>query len=138
MSQQMPRETYPREPSGWVTAGTTFAGVMMMLIGGFHALAGLAALIDDQFYVATDNYWFEFDITGWGWIHLLLGIVAVVAGIYVFTGAAWARVVGIALAVVSALVNFAFIPYYPWWSLLIIAIAIWIIWALSRPVDVRA
>ncbi len=134
----MTEQSYRREPSGWVTAGTTFAGVLLLLIGGFHFLAGLAALVDDQFYVATQNYWFEFDITAWGWIHLLAGALAVVAGIYVFSGATWARIVGIALAVLSALVNFAFVPYYPWWSLLIIALDVWIIWALSRPVDVRA
>jgi hypothetical protein len=140
MSQAMPRETYREETSGWVTAGVTFAGVLMLMIGGFHALTGLAALLDDQFYVVTQNYWFEFDVTAWGWIHLLAGVIAVVAGIYLFSGATWARVVGIAFAVLSALINFAFIPYYPFWSLLIIALDVWIVWALSRPapVDVRA
>ena len=69
-----------------------------------------------------------------GWIHLLGGILVLLGGAYVFAGATWARVVGITLAVLSAVANF-FIPYYPFWSLLIIALDVWVIWALTRPVD---
>jgi len=110
----------------------------MLMIGVFHAIAGLVAIFDDQFYVVTRNYTFEFDVTAWGWIHLIGGILVALAGVYVFSGATWARVLGIALAVLSALANFFFIPYYPFWSILMIAIAIWVIWSLTRPIETRA
>lgn len=126
-----PRDTRP--VSGWAIGGTVFAGVMLLLIGLFHAVAGLVALVDDEFYVVTANYTFEFDVTAWGWIHLIGGIVVALAGIGVFSGSTWSRVTGIVVAVVSILVNFFFLPYYPWWSLLMIALGVWVIWALSRP-----
>ncbi len=126
-----PRDTRP--VSGWAIGGTVFAGVMLLLIGLFHAVAGLVALIDDEFYVVTANYTFEFDVTAWGWIHLIGGIVVALAGIGVFSGSTWSRLTGIVVAVVSILVNFFFLPYYPWWSLLMIALGVWVIWALSRP-----
>ena len=122
-----------RVVSGWAIGGTVFASVMMLLIGLFHAVAGLVALVDDEFYVVTANYTFEFDVTAWGWIHLIGGIVVALGGIGVFSGSTWSRVTGIVLAVVSAVVNFFFLPYYPWWSLVMIALAVWVIWSLSRP-----
>jgi hypothetical protein len=128
---------YPRPrtdpPSGWAVGGTVFAGVMLILVGIFQALAGLVAIIDDQFYVVGRNYTFELDVTGWGWIHLIAGALVAVTGFAIFSGATWARIVGIVLALLSAIANFAFIPYYPWWSLLMIALAVWAIWALCRP-----
>ena len=126
-----------RDVSGWAIGGTAFAGVIMLLVGVFHAIAGLVALIDDEFYVVGANYTFELDVTGWGWIHLLAGIGVALAGLYVFSGATWARIVGIALAMLSAVANFFFIPYYPFWSILMIALAVWAIWALTRPVVVE-
>jgi hypothetical protein len=104
---------------------------MMIMLGTFEALNGLGAIFEDQFYVKTSNYFLEFDVTTWGWIHLLIGIGVVVAGIFVFTGALWARMVGIVLAICSAIANFAFIPYYPAWSILIIALNVAVIWALT-------
>ena len=124
--------------SGWAVGGITFAGVMMILIGAFQAIAGLVAIIDDNFYVVGQNYTFDIDTTAWGWIHLLLGVVVLLAGFYLFRGAAWAAVTAVVLAGISAIANFFFIPYYPFWSLLMIAMAIWVIWALTRPGAVRA
>jgi hypothetical protein len=123
--------------SGWAVGGITFAGVMMIMIGAFQAIAGLVAIIDDQFYVVARNYTFDIDTTAWGWIHLLLGALVLLAGIYLFRGATWAAALAIVLAVLSAIANFFFIPYYPFWSLLMIAMAIWVIWALTRPGTVR-
>jgi hypothetical protein len=117
--------------SGWAVGFVVFAGVLMILIGIFHAIAGLAAIFDDQFYVVGPNYTYDVDVTAWGWIHLILGLVVVGAGYGVFNGAVWARTVGITLALISAVANFFFIPYYPIWSIIIIAIDILIIWALS-------
>lgn len=121
----------PEPRSGWATGLVVFAAVIMIMGGVFQAFAGLVALLENEFFVATRNYVFEFDATAWGWVHLLLGALVAVAGSAVLSGRTWARVIGIALAVLSALVNFAFIPYYPVWSLLIIALDVFVIWALA-------
>ena len=126
----------PREPvSGWATAGIAFAAVLMMVVGIFEAIAGLAAIFENEFFVVTPNYVFDADVTAWGWIHLILGIVVALAGFALFYGAAWARVTGIVLAALVAIANFFFIPYYPFWSILIIALAVWVIWSLTRPLE---
>ena len=104
---------------------------MMIMSGVFQAFSGLVALFNDDFYVATRNYVFQFDATAWGWINLLVGIVVALAGLAVMAGQTWARVVGIGLATLSAMANFAFIPYYPFWSLTVIALDIFVIWALA-------
>lgn len=108
-----------------------FAGLMMIMLGIFHALAGLTAIFNDKFYVATANNLITVDVTSWGWIHLIGGVVVALAGFSVFTGAVWARTIGVILAVLSAIANFLFIPYYPFWSLLLIAVDIFVIWALT-------
>ena len=105
---------------------------MMIMVGVFQALQGLVAIFENEFYVATRNYLFQFDATTWGWIHLLLGLLMAFAGWGLFSGRTWARTVAIILAVLSAIANFAFIPYYPFWSLLIITLDIFVIWA-GRP-----
>jgi hypothetical protein len=118
-------------PPGWALGFIVFAAVMMMMIGAFQALAGLIAIFENEFYAATRNYLFEFDVTAWGWIHLILGVIVALAGFGLLSGATWARVVGITLAALSAIANFLFIPYYPFWSLLIIALDVFVIWALA-------
>jgi hypothetical protein len=120
-----------KEASGRAVGFILFAALMMIMSGTFQAFAGLVALFENDFYVATRNYLFQFDATTWGWIHLLVGLVVVLAGFAVMAGRTWGRVVGITLALVSALVNFAFIPYYPFWSLTVIALDIFVIWALA-------
>jgi hypothetical protein len=115
----------------WARGGIIFAGVTMILIGAFGALQGLAAIVKDAFFVVTPNYYITVDVTTWGWIHLILGVVVVLAGCAVFTASTWARVVGITIAVLSGIANFMFIPYYPVWSLLIIALDVFVIWALA-------
>jgi hypothetical protein len=121
----------PEEPGVWAQGLILFAAVMMFVGGGFQAIAGLAAIFENEFYTVTPNYVLEFDVSVWGWIHLLLGVVVVFAGYGLLSGQTWARVVGIILASISALVNFAFIPYYPFWSLAIIALDVFVIWALA-------
>ena len=120
-----------REVSGWTVGFVVFGGVMLMLVGVFHALTGLAAIIEDEFFVVGPQYAYEFDATAWGWIHLLGGIVVVFAGFGVISGATWARVVGITLASLSAVGNFFFIPYQPVWAVLMIALAVLVIAALA-------
>jgi hypothetical protein len=120
-----------REPSGWAIGWITFAAFMMIMIGAFHVIAGLVALIDDNFYVTTKNYVLQFDTTTWGWIHLLVGILVALAGISLFSGAIWARTVGVILALISAIAGFAWLPYYPVWGIIIVAMAVSVVWALT-------
>jgi hypothetical protein len=118
-------------PPAMAIGAITFAGIMMAMNGVFSAFAGLAAILEEDFYVVLPNYLLQLDASTWGWAHLILGIVVTIAGFSVLTGQTWARVVGIIVASVSAIANFAFIPYYPIWSLLIIAIDVVVIWALA-------
>ena len=134
------QEQYPddREPvSGWASGGVTFAACVLTLIGFFQVINGLSAIIDDSFFVVTQNYTFDLDTSAWGWIHLLLGILLVVTGFGLFSRAAWAGITAIFLAMLSAVANFFFIPYYPFWAILVIALDIWVIWALTRPGAIR-
>jgi hypothetical protein len=123
----------PMRVSGWAKGGVAFAATLMVLIGTFQILDGLAAIINDEFFIRISNYTFDIDVTAWGWIHFLLGILIVLVGFALFARRAWAAVAALALAMLSAVANFFFIPYYPWWSLLVIALDIWVIWAITRP-----
>jgi hypothetical protein len=112
---------------GW----TAFAGIMMIMMGTFHAMAGFVAILENELLVTTPNYIFQLDVTTWGWVHLVLGALVLIAGLALFTGAVWARTIGVILAVVSAVANFAWIPYYPVWSLVMITVSVFVIWALT-------
>ena len=120
-----------REPSGMAVGFTFFAAVMMWWIGFFHAIDGLVAIFNDKVFVPTPNYIFKFDLTTWGWIHLVVGIVVFIAAFGVLTGAVWGRIVGVMVALVSAIISFAFVPYYPVWSFIIIGVDVVVIWALT-------
>ncbi|MFE6668012.1 hypothetical protein ACFVFH_31205 [Streptomyces sp. NPDC057697] len=111
---------------GW----TAFAAVLMIFGGAMAIFEGIAAIARNDVFIATRDYVFRFSLFGWGWIHLALGIVIVVAGCALFSGALWARVTGIVLAGLSALANFLWLPHYPLWSIVLIAIDVFIIWAL--------
>jgi len=136
MTEQGPSQ-YPsagrldQTTSGWAVGFILFAAIMMIMVGIFQALQGLIAIFENEFYVATRNYLFQFDATTWGWIHLIVGVIVAFAGWGLLSGRTWARVVAIALAVLSAIANFLFIPYYPFWSLLIIAVDVFVIWAIA-------
>jgi len=128
MSEQSPGSSL----SGWAVGGITFAVVMMLMIGVFQIINGLVAIIDDDFYLRTENYTFNIDTSAWGWIHLLIGILLLLAGYGLYSGATWGAAVAIVMAVLAAVENFFFIPYYPFWSILVIALCVWVIWALTR------
>lgn len=113
------------------TGLVAFAGILMVVAGVWHALAGIAALVNDHLYVTTPNYVYALDLTGWGWGHLVLGVLVAVTGAAILSGQSWARWVGIALVVLSLVANFLFIPWYPIWSLVIIALDVAVIWALA-------
>ena len=123
--------------SGWAAAGIVFAGVLMILVGIFQAMTGLAAIIDPDFFRVTTRYAYDLDATAWGWIHLVMGVAVTGAGLALQARRAWAGVVAIVLAMLSAIANFLTVPYYPFWSLLMIGLAVWVIWALTRPGAVR-
>ena len=122
-----------KEPSGWAVSGIVFAASMLTLIGSFQVIAGLVAIFDDEFYVVARNYTFNLDTSAWGWIHLLLGLLLLLTAFGIFSGRTWASITAIVLAIISAIANFFFIPYYPFWSILVIALDVWVIWALTRP-----
>ena len=117
--------------SGFAVGVTVFAATMLMVTGAFQVMQGLVAIFDDTFYVVGQEWIFSFDVTTWGWIHTIVGVLVVFAGIFVLGGAVWARTVGVIVACLSAVVNFAWLPYYPVWSVVIIAINVLVIWALT-------
>ena len=111
----------PREASAGAVGVIVFAGVLMIMGGVFHAFQGFVALINDQFFVFGREYVFKFDVTTWGWIHLILGVLVALAGFALFQGAVWARTVAVVLACLSILTSFLWMPFYPVWSLTLIA-----------------
>ena|SRR5688572_14427263 len=132
MSSRAMSSAHGRETVSGLSMGSAlFAGVLMIMVGIFHVIAGLAAVIEDEFFVVGSEYAFEVDTTTWGWIHMGAGAVVALAGFAVLSGHLWARVLAIVIALGSAIVNFFYIPYYPFWSILIIAIDVVIIWGLA-------
>jgi len=117
--------------SGGAVVLTTFASILLMIAGAFQFFAGLAALLKDEFFVIGENYAFAFDTTTWGWIHLLLGVILFLAGISLLQGAVWARTLVVIIASLSALANFLWLPYQPWWSIVLITLNVFIIWAVT-------
>lgn len=124
-------EVHAREHSAGAVGIIVFASIMMMLVGVFHVIQGIVALANDTFYVVGQEYVFQFDVTTWGWVHLLLGIVVGLAGLFLLQGQVWARAVAVGIASLSILANFAWMPYYPVWSLTVIAFAVFVIWAVT-------
>jgi hypothetical protein len=123
-------DTYQSRPAGWVVGMSVFAAIVMITIGIFHVVQGLAALFRNEIYLVGAQYVFSFDLTAWGWIHLLAGILLIAAGSAILKGKVWARSVGVGFAVLSMIANFLFLPYYPVWSVLIITLDVFVIWAL--------
>ena len=118
-------------PSGWAMGLTAFAGLMMLMLGGWWVIAGLVAIVNSDFYVVTQDWIFQFSTTSCGWIHLILGVLVLFAGIGLFSGAVWARTVGVILAVISGLVAFAWLPWYPVWAILFVTLSVFTVWALT-------
>lgn len=119
------------QPSAWAAGYAAFAGIVLIMVGFFQAVAGLAAIVDDTFYVVGREYVFQFDATTWGWIHLIIGVVVLLAGFGIFSGNVLARTVGVLAAAASGLAAFMWLPWYPVWGVVIIALDIAIIWALT-------
>jgi TRAP-type mannitol/chloroaromatic compound transport system permease small subunit len=111
-----------------------FAGVLLAMIGGFHILQGLSAVLKDDIYIKGADYTYAINLTTWGWITMLLGAIAVLVGIGILKGQVWASSAGIGFAVLSAISQFALLPQYPFWSMILIAMDILIIWALAQQI----
>jgi hypothetical protein len=127
-------ETAPgAEPSAAAMGMTAVAAALMMLSGIWNFLEGLAAIIRGSYFIVLPHYAYNISVAGWGWFHLILGAAVFIAGCALFTDALWARMTGVILAAVSAIVNFLYIPYSPVWSVVVIAIDLGIIWALLTP-----
>jgi hypothetical protein len=125
-----PQTGYPGEPSGWA-GWVAFAGVMLIMLGAFQIIQALVALFDDGFYLVRSNgLVVDVDYNAWGWAHLLIGIVAVLSGIGLLAGNMAARILGVGVAFLSALVNLAFVAAYPVWSSIIIVVDVIVIYAI--------
>lgn len=139
MSDTQERRTYPAEDpydvrrqksTAWVGV-VVFGGIMMLMVGGFQIMQGFVAILRDEYYYVTRNgLLITMDYTAWGWTHLIIGLIAVAAGIGVLAGQTWARVLGVTIAAVSALANLAFLSAYPLWSTIVIAMDVLVIYAL--------
>ena len=118
------------EPTAW-TGYITFAATLMLLVGAFQVIMGFTALFKDTYYlVGTNGLVVSANFTAWGWTHIALGAIAIAAGAGLFTGAMWARVLGVAVAMVSAIVQMAFVPAFPLWCMAVIAIDVFAIYAI--------
>nr|WP_086733838.1 hypothetical protein [Streptomyces glaucescens] len=127
-----PRSAAPRSAGNdWASGGTVFAGVLMLVNGLLAVLQGIAAIAEDDVYARLGDYVYEVSLTGWGWILVILGVVAAATGAGILQGAAWARAAGILLASLSLIAQFLFLPYAPLWSMIMIAIDFFVIWALA-------
>ncbi|PBC65487.1 hypothetical protein BKI49_03670 [Streptomyces sp. Tue6028] len=119
----------------WATGLVVFGAVLLAIAGILDILRGISAIAEDDVYLTTRNYVFQFDLTGWGWIHVILGAIAVIVSIGLFQDAMWGRVLGVAVAGLIIISNFLSLPYFPVWSIVMIAFSGFIIWALcvARP-----
>lgn len=113
------------------TGGTMFAATIMVLAGIFQLFQGIFLIAKDPIFVTTPNYTLKFSTTSWGWIHLIVGIIVALVGLAVFTGAMWARILAIGIVALQMFSSFFFLPYYPLWSLIVVALDIFIIWSLA-------
>ncbi|MFF0308768.1 hypothetical protein ACFYSC_15155 [Streptosporangium sp. NPDC004379] len=120
---------YGARASGWL-GWIWFAAVMMILVGVFNVITGLSAIFRGALYVQTGDQVVFLNLPAWGWIHLILGILLIAVGIALVTGQTWARVVAVVLVALNAIEHMLFIPAYPWWSLIVIAIDVLVIYAL--------
>lgn len=118
-----------KEMSGWV-GWVVFAGVLMIIGGLFESIVGLVAMFQPSVFVVGAQNILSIDFNTWGWVHFILGILILIAGLSVLKGNMYGRVIGIFLAIVSACANLVFMPYYPVWSILVIIVDIFIVYAL--------
>ncbi len=143
MSTPMPeaeqsRYNEPPTQTAWV-GWIMFASTMMVVLGCFHMIAGFVGLFKEDYYlVGKNDLMVSVDYTAWGWAHLIVGALVIVAGVALLRGATWARIVAIVLAMVSAIANLAFMPAYPLWAVIMITVDILVIYAVTAHGDRRS
>lgn len=120
-----------RKSSGVAIGFTVFAGIFLTMVGFFHLIEGVVELTDNNVYSTTARWAFRFGVGSWGWIHVIFGIVVIVAGMSLFSGAVWARTIAVIAASLSILASFMWLPYYPLWAIVVIALDITVIWAVT-------
>ena len=120
-----------RERSGLAVGFIAMAGIILIVAGVLHVIEGIVGLFNNDFYVVSQKWVFQFNVTTWGWIHIIVGLIALGAGFGLFAGQVWARTVAVIAACLSIIANFLWLPYYPWWALLIIAFDFFVIWAVT-------
>ncbi|HEY9367800.1 DUF7144 family membrane protein [Streptomyces sp.] len=131
----MSQDTAPPETDTtgeWAAGGTLFAGTLMMIVGIMDVFQGIAAIAEDDVYTRVGDYVYEFNLTTWGFIHLILGVVVAITGYGILKGLYWGRVAGITLAALNIVAQFLFVPYQPWWALFSMAVSVFVIWALAH------
>ena len=116
---------------GVAAATSMVAAIVLLTIGILHVLSGVSALMQDDLVVAGPEYIYQFDTTAWGGIHLVLGVIVAAVGVMLFTGATWARVGAMVICALSLLANFLWLPHYPWWSVVMIVLDVFVIWAVA-------
>jgi hypothetical protein len=121
-----PARRLPAPVSAWLR----FAAVVVITTGVFNLIEGLVGLFDSDFYLVRPNDILVLDLTGWGWVHVVVGSLVALAGVALFAGAAWARPFTVVLATVNAVTQLVFIAVYPVWSLIVIALCFVVIWAV--------
>lgn len=116
----------------------TFAGVMLMITAVMQVLEGIAAIADDTIFLNGADYVYELDVTTWGWVHLVIGLLGLATAVGIMTNQFWGQLGGIAIAATSALFSFAFLPYFPLWTIVVIALDVLVIWALCNRISASA
>ncbi|MEU8758538.1 hypothetical protein [Streptomyces sp. NPDC048659] len=132
MTEQPRTGTTRTTAEKWASGGTVFGGVVLSVIGVLDIFQGVAAIAKDDVYTRVGDYVFKFDLTSWGWIHLIIGILAVLVGLGLLKGASWARAAGVGIAALTIITNFMWLPYTPWWALILIAVSVFVIWSLCK------
>jgi hypothetical protein len=120
---------------GAALAGTGLAAVLLILSGILGITQGIAAIAEDEVYAVVGKYAYKFDLTAWGWIHLIVGVLILLTGFALFTGSKAARGIGIVLTVLMVVANFLYLPYQPFWSVIMIALGLFMLWSLFHDVS---
>lgn len=132
------RAPKPTERETAISSGVLgFAGAMLATVGVFQVLAAISALAKDDLFVAGQEYVYQLSLTSWGWIHLVIGVLAIAVGVCLLLGQPWAVMTGAGLAAIGAIVSFAWMPYYPWWSIIIIVFNVVVLWATVTQMNAR-
>jgi hypothetical protein len=127
-------QQHPSSKLAAASAGTGLASVLMVLGGILGITQGIAAISKDEVYSVVGRYAYKLSLESWGWIHLVLGVLLLVIGFAVYTGAVVARAIGVVLTLLVMIANFLYLPYQPLWSIVMIGLGLFVIWALFHDV----